>query len=215
MRKVIHFTKIRGKPARGQSLLELALLFPLLLIIISGLVEFGFLLNDYLSLMDAARNSARFASDGFYSSSDNNHSCATTVDFFRQTACVAVQELSQEQPNVAIDPDEHDDIVISVFSILSGSGVTGRYPSAYGSQGWSYALDLPSHGARERSSSISTASVNSRLDGAAPNTGLVLVELFYTYEQKLKLPWITAFLGDPLILHVYSFMPLVSAEPRE
>jgi Flp pilus assembly protein TadG len=37
-----------------------------LLIVLSGLVEFGFMLNEYLALQDAARNAARFASDGLY-----------------------------------------------------------------------------------------------------------------------------------------------------
>ncbi|MFN2305316.1 MAG: TadE family protein [Anaerolineales bacterium] len=41
---------------RGQSMVELALFFPVLLILLSGLIEFGFLLNEYLTLMDAARN---------------------------------------------------------------------------------------------------------------------------------------------------------------
>jgi hypothetical protein len=47
----------------------------------------------------------------------------------------------------------------------------------------------------------------------APSTGLVIVELTYTYDQKLKLPWITAFISDPVVLHNYALMPLVSAEP--
>ena len=35
------------------------------------LIEFGFILNQYLTLMDAARNAARFASDGLYYQWDN------------------------------------------------------------------------------------------------------------------------------------------------
>jgi hypothetical protein len=202
------------KARRGQSLVELAILFPLLLIVFSGLVEFGFLLNEYLTVMDAARNAARFSSDGLFNVTDNDHACATTRDFYRQTACLVIQELSQEEPNIVLKPLEEDDIVVSVFGIVTGAGVSARYPAAYGEAGWSYSLDLPGYGARERSSRFSTVDVNARLNALAPNTGLLLVEVFYTYEQKLKLPWITAFLGDPLILYAYSFMPLVSAEPR-
>jgi hypothetical protein len=203
-----------GLISRGQSLVELALLFPVLLIILSGLVEFGFLLNEYLTVMDAARNAARFSSDSLYSLTDSDHNCASTRDFYRQTACLVQQELSQEQPNVSLNPIEDDDIIISVFSVTSGTGVTARYPAATGENGWSYTLDLPGYGVRERTSGFSTGEVNDRLDASAPSTGLLLVEIYYSYEQKLKLPWITAFLNDPLILHVFTFMPLVSAEPR-
>ena len=206
--KRIPFARKKG---RGQSLIELALLFPVLLIVLSGLMEFGFLLNDYLSLMDAARNGARFSSDSDYTSADSEHDCTITQDFFRQTACAVNQELSREQPNIAVDTTEHDDIVISVFSVDKGSGIVNRYPAAFGEDGWSFALD--STGTRERSSKFSNAEVNGRLDPGAPSTGLLLVEIYYSYEQKLALPWIRAFLDDPLILHAYTFMPLVSAEP--
>jgi len=211
----IRFDKSNHGSVRGQSLVEITLLLPLLLIVVSGLLEFGFILNEYLTVMDAARNAARFSSDGMFTSRDGNHDCNSTADFFRQSACVVIQELAQEQPNVSIDPDEGDDIIVSVFSVVSGTGVTERHPGEYDERGWSYSLDLPGHGARERSSLINTASVDNRLDISAPNTGLLLIEVFYSYEQKLSLPWITAFVDDPVILHVYSFMPLVSAEPRE
>jgi hypothetical protein len=203
----------RRRGARGQSLVEVVVLFPIILIVLSGLIEFGFMLNEYLAILDSVRNAARFSSDGLYSSFDTNHNCSATVDFYRQTACLALQELSQEKPNITVDPVEHDDIVISVFAIETGTGVVARHPEIYGQEGWSYALDLPSHGVREQSSRISNGFINSRLDPAAPSTGLLVVEMFYSYDMKLALPWITVFVDDPLTLHVYSLMPLVSAEP--
>jgi hypothetical protein len=196
-------------------MVEMVILFPVLLIVLSGLAEFGFMLNEYLAILDAARNAARFSSDGLYSATDSNHNCGTTVDFYRQTACLVLQELAQEQPNITVEPEEHDDIVISAFSVLVGSGINRRHPEIYGEQGWSYALDLPSHGVRERSSGINNSFVNGKLDATAPSTGLLLVEIYYTYDMKLALPWITVFTGDPVTLHVYSIMPLTSAEPRE
>jgi hypothetical protein len=220
---------------RGQGLVETAILFPLLLMVVSGLTEFGFLLNDYLALQDAARNAARFAADGMYNFRDGNHSCTAgtgTRDFFRQTACLVNQELSQERPEIAIDLGTgEDDIIISAFSVAQDycqtpvsfppvprvppnpgvSCITARHPTGEGEAGWSEALD--STGVRNQSSRLSTPDINARLDSAAPSTGFVSVELFYTYEQKLKLPWITVFLDDPILLHNYALMPLVSAEP--
>ena len=37
---------------RGQSLVEFTILLPVLLIMISGLIEFGFMLNYYLDLIE-------------------------------------------------------------------------------------------------------------------------------------------------------------------
>jgi hypothetical protein len=214
---------------------ETAILFPLLLMVVSGLTEFGFLLNDYLALQDAARNAARFAADGMYNFRDGNQSCTAgtgTRDFYRQAACLVNQELSQERPEITLDLGTgEDDIVVSAFSVAQDycespvsyppnprvppnpgiSCVTMRHPGEYGDAGWSEALD--STGVRNQSSRIPIADINARLDTAAPSTGFVTVEVFYTYEQKLKLPWITVFLADPILLHNYALMPLVSAEP--
>jgi hypothetical protein len=217
--------------SRGQGLIETALLVPVLLMVLSGLVEFGFFLNDYLALQDAARNAARFSADGSYTSRDSLN-CANTRDFYRQTACLVNQELAQERPEIELDFGTGiDDIVISVFSIAQdfctspstfppvqslppGSGiscVSARHPTADGEAGWSSAQDTS--GTRAQSSRFSSAEINARLSNLAPSTGLVIVELTYTYDQKLKLPWITAFISDPVVLHNYALMPLVSAEP--
>src|SRR3990172_7392481 len=48
----------------GQSLVEFTVMLPVLLIMLSGLVEYGILLNYYLDVIDAARDAARFAADG-------------------------------------------------------------------------------------------------------------------------------------------------------
>ncbi len=49
------------KNKRGQSLVELALLLPLLLLILMGIFEFGRVFNAYLITNHAAREGARFA----------------------------------------------------------------------------------------------------------------------------------------------------------
>ena len=230
-----NFPKQFAKFSKGQGLVETAILFPVLLMLVSGLTEFGFLLNDYLALQDAARNSARFAADGMYNFRDGNLSCAAvagTRDFYRQAACLVNQELAQERPEIILDLGTGiDDIIISAFSVAQDycqspvsyppvprlppnpgvSCVTVRHPAADGEAGWSESLDTT--GVRNQVSRIPTTNINSRLEITAPSTGFVTVELFYTYEQKLKLPWITVFLDDPILLHNYALMPLVSAEP--
>lgn len=231
--KLFTHKKDSASTLRGQSMVELALLFPVLLILLSGLIEFGFILNEYLSLMDAARNAARFASDGLYyendairtditSMTDYNSVCESTRHFYRQTACLVNQELRQEAPTITlnnngtesnsddyIDPLEGNDIIISAFSFTEGLGITNRHPDV---DGWSYAEDLGIDS--DKSSSFTSSDVTDRMVSlTSPNTGYVLVEIYYYYDHLLKLPWITAVIDDPLLVHVYAFMPLTSAEP--
>lgn len=245
LRKVFFRKPKQETRPRGQGLVELTLVMPVLLIVISGLIEFGFALNQYMALITAARNAARFGSDGQYNVTDNVHRCNCPIpddpayvpgacdpnddltrDFFRQLGCLVNSELRQERPFVDmndnntpndfrddyLDPTRGDDIIVSVFSISEGSppSVDQRFPS---SSGWSYALDLQGYGIRNHFSDFSDSDVSAKLDSGAPSTGLLLVEIFYSYEQRLKLPWITAFIPEMMPMHVYTFMPLSSAEP--
>jgi hypothetical protein len=52
--------------ARGQGLVELAAVLPLLLILLIGVVEMGFALRNYLVVVNAAREGARYAVKGEY-----------------------------------------------------------------------------------------------------------------------------------------------------
>ncbi|MGB6836982.1 MAG: TadE family protein [Dehalococcoidia bacterium] len=52
----------RARYQRGQSLVEFALLLPLLLIIMLGVLDFGRVYFAYVSVTNAARNGAHYAS---------------------------------------------------------------------------------------------------------------------------------------------------------
>jgi len=56
----------KQKGSEGQSLVELALTLPVLLILLLGLVEVGFALRAYLVLTNVSRETARLASRGIY-----------------------------------------------------------------------------------------------------------------------------------------------------
>jgi hypothetical protein len=150
---------------RGQSIVEFAMMAPILLILLSALFEFGFIFSSYLALIDSARNSARFSSDSQYDIPDDGKGCeegeAGTMYFYRQTACLALMELADEQPTIKLclpgsadipncdpdDPGKTDDIIISVFSVLREERMEGwytdivRFPDG-NEQGWSFAADL-------------------------------------------------------------------------
>lgn len=52
------------KNEKGQSMVEFALILPVLLLIVIGIIEFGFMFSDYLSLTNASRETVRFVSLG-------------------------------------------------------------------------------------------------------------------------------------------------------
>ena len=53
-----------GKNIRGQSVVEFALVLPVFLIILMGIIEFGLLMSDYVIVVNAAREGARYATLG-------------------------------------------------------------------------------------------------------------------------------------------------------
>ncbi len=58
-------TRVRrpiGRPESGATAVEAALVFPLILLISFGIIEFSFLLRDYIGASQAARDSVRTAS---------------------------------------------------------------------------------------------------------------------------------------------------------
>ena len=60
MTKRVH---AKRRTRRGQSLVELALVLPLLLLLLLGVVDFGLALGDWLRVNTAARDATRFAID--------------------------------------------------------------------------------------------------------------------------------------------------------
>lgn len=203
------------RSARGQSLVEFTILLPVLLIMISGLIEFGFMLNYYLDVIDAAREAARWGAGDDPVHIDNT---ATWIDpntnFYGRVCTVANNSIDVGSGGqIDLDPAT-DDIVVSAFSV-SGGAVARRFPGsgagvAGPQSGWSCMRVL---GAAGRNSQFTSAQVQALLNPAAPNTGVVMVEMWYDYHMILGLPWITAFVPDPVTLYAYSMMPNANVEP--
>jgi Flp pilus assembly protein TadG len=58
----------RSTREEGQTMVEFALIMPVLLLVIFGIIQFGVLYNDYISLTDATRIGARKAATARYAS---------------------------------------------------------------------------------------------------------------------------------------------------
>lgn len=177
---------------KGQSFTELALVVLLLMVFVAAIAEYGTLLNDYLSLVDASREAVRFSS----SFDPYDEFGAVDTDFFVQTSTLTEQVLLP----LTLDPARGDDIVITFFTV--GNGIYHREPNI---NGWSV------YGTQ--SSKFSDTEVQSRLDSSAPSAGVLMVEIFYNYPQKLRLPVFTEIVPDPIPVYVYAIMPLPAAEP--
>lgn len=58
----IRATRIRRLTRRGQALVEFALVLPLLLLLVSGILQFGILLSGQIALVNGVRDAARYGS---------------------------------------------------------------------------------------------------------------------------------------------------------
>lgn len=180
-----------SKKRTGQSLVELAVVVSVLLLLLTGMVEFGVLLNQYIGVVDAARTAAREASvaDPF----------ADISKFIADVQKVTEKTLEPIVLNPAAPAN--DDIVISIFSVQKGAAPKRLFfPTGASKFG-------------NHTSAITNAQIAARLDSSSPSTGLILIEIFYGYPQLLKLPFFTAVFPDPIPMRAYAIMPLSAAEP--
>jgi Flp pilus assembly protein TadG len=116
--------RIEIRDERGQSMVELALILPVLLLILFGIVQFGTAFNNYVALTDAVRAGARTAavSGG---STDPVGAAVARVDS-------SAADLSTSKLNVVVNSDwvPGDDVTvkatypyaISLFGVVVASG---------------------------------------------------------------------------------------------
>ena len=225
--KLILCTRMKNGIPRGQSLVELSLIVPLVLIMLVGMIEVGFLIFNYLNAMDLTREAARFASTrnfqnatpGTIGSSD----CTDSVlDYYKDTACFFVDP--SLNPNMPLDASRYDDATISVFTVVSGTvaTVSDRWPKTPIDPDNDGVWSLYSNNWKKdcQGNDIYTqpiftnADVESLFLSSAPKAkGIVLVEVHICYDQMIYIPFISDFIGSPFRIHTYSFMPAPEAIP--
>ncbi len=185
-------------------------MLPILMMLLSGLIEFGFLLNSYLDVIDAAREAARFAAN-------DDPTIGSPTDFVTPNFWNRAYRNSRGSLFTASDgrinwtpTDPADcatvngDILVSGFAFVDNT-IKLRFPGVNVG-----ASNCPLNGYQTK---LSDAEVNAKLDAASiDNSGAVMVEIYYEYDMVLGLPWITAFVPDPVVLHSYTIMPNTYAE---
>ncbi len=151
------FQSTTREKSRGQSFVELALIIPILLLIVIGVVEVSMFIGRYLDMLDLTREAARFASirDPFDTEVAADQDCSTInfFDFYWDTACVFSppgnsgmcwdpEFCNGLNPYFLLNP-ETDDIVISVYTITAQNPSTGDpyvsnvWPAPNGYWAWS------------------------------------------------------------------------------
>jgi len=206
------FTKNKPpRKSRAQSLVEVAIAFPILIMLFAGVVEFGFILNFYLSLLDATRDSARIWSNDDPFLADG---VTDDPDFYYQTAFEVqrildptIDDVTYQGRRIILDP-AIDDVIVSVYGAEGSSVLLWRDSGPY------HLFPTPAHASGNYPSIFNATSILNNRVSSAPNAGILVVELHYNYSHVLNLPWMTAFLPNPLHLQAYSIMPIRSGEPE-
>ncbi len=211
----------------GQSFVELALIIPVMLILLAGMVELGFFIFTYLTAIDLTREAARFASSRDYASFTNDPASvdkcsSTTLDYYNQTACFFIDP--NFNPYIPITTTDYTDVTISVFTVKDYTDVSNRWPKVgtpsmednmWSLNGNNWQKDCDGN-------IITTAPyfTNSKIESMLINDtttprwkGLVAVELYYCYHQILNLPGFSQIVPTKLRMHAYSLMPAPEAAP--
>jgi len=138
------------KKIRGQSLLEFAIIVPLLVLFVLGAAEITLFIGTYTNVIDLTREAARFASVRDPSQNYTGTNCSADVNktppdpnnsFFYDTACI-FSPLSGSDSCKTADPTfcngfnstiffklNEDDILVNVFTVTNNM-VTAHYPSS-------------------------------------------------------------------------------------
>ena len=210
--------KTGRKGAKAQSLVEFAITLPILILLFTGMIEFGFMLNTYLSVQDAVRSTARrFSTVNPFDGSGN-----IDMSFYSGAAEYAIDLLAP-----AGDPDSRqiilengrDNILISLIAVevdestdpdeiiaIDRLDIGGDYYKHFGG------TNPPSTYTDDAIEDFMT-----RDDSAPSDAGLVIVEIFYGYEGTLNLPWTLPFFSpdNPSIMYVSAVMPTIYVKPRD
>jgi hypothetical protein len=224
------------RPMKAQSYIELALILPILLIVLLGLIEVVYFIGRYLDVLDLTREAARFASvrDPF-SGVVGDQDCSTPnlFEFYYDTACVFSPPANSPSctdsafcngmnPYILLDP-ALDDVVISVYTVTDNS-VSNAWPAPNGywalsdhdadvmhNSNWRYDCD----GTLINNEPYYTSAVidNALSLSAPPNEGFIAVEFYYCHNQVLNLPIVSQIIPNPMRIHAYTIMPLPASAP--
>lgn len=226
MQSPIPLAKSKGswRKTKAQSLVEFAITLPVLILLFSGMVEFGFMLNTYLSLQDATRAAARYYANTAPFEIQNEGLPSQVIvfnDLFPEQVANFVVETLAPPPEFAVRTiamdETRDNILVSVISVDVDEEDTPptittitRYPD--GSEYYYHYDDVIPASVYTNASIENYMTANS---STPIDAGLLIIEIYYSYEGTLGLPWTNPFFSqnNPAMLYASTIMPLVAAKP--
>jgi hypothetical protein len=220
--------KFRGL-VKGQSFVELALVIPILVLLLAGVVEVAFLYFSYMSALDLTREAARFASARDYRMLEAPDvglpmsACQdASLHYYYDTSCFFIDP--EINSSLEISSTDYADVAISVFTV-TGNQVTNRWPdnadgvfslyqtSIGGNMVPNWKLDCAGNIVRTEPF-MTNADLEAMFQPNAPTEkGFVLVEVYYCYHHKIGLPFLTMAIPNPMRMHAYTIMPAAEAIP--
>jgi Flp pilus assembly protein TadG len=159
---------------------EVALVLPLLVVLLAGLVEVVFYARTYLAILEATREGARIGARGSANYDDNE------IDTLVQ------QDLSRQ----GIDTSTG---LVDVIIVRADVG-PGRVINGY--------TVTRMHGSSEPVY-LTQAVMLQRLQAGDPKGRLVAVEIYYNHRPVLGLPLVSAIFREPMLLRAYSIMRML------
>jgi len=204
----------------GQSLVELALILPLLLLMFAGLVEVGAALRNYLVVVNANREGTRFAARGrWFDSVDEVQEI-----FARVVAAAGIEQRGDQfvqilrpmpigdlgaNTTIAIHyiqvPDQIDQLggLAVEPAVIHGPWYTGTVHLGRSE------INAPAvaEAAREANYEFNQKYfIQDRLLDIPSEDNFVIVEVWFEHEQLLKLPFFTELLPETFTLYAQSTM---------
>ncbi|MCR4405955.1 MAG: pilus assembly protein [Anaerolineae bacterium] len=176
---------------RGQSVVELALVLPIMLVIVVGLVEIGSILFTQMTVTNAAREGARFGVTG---ATDND------ITLVAQNALATILK--------------YEDTRVALYVIRGKTGSDGHFnTSSEDIRSASYWRVRQTISSTIPSTPVSATAIEQDL-GHSPNVEVLIVQAFYDHDSLLGLPFVD-FLARGAVLNSYTLMRMGSPNVRD
>lgn len=186
---------------KGQSLVELAVILPVVLFLFIGMVEVGWAMHSYVTVATAAREAARFGARGNFNEAD-----------IGEVAVVALGALDVELEG----PDVNTTVMVTFVDVdptgaytITTPYITGTLPvaSCVSTGECDIAQVAADNVAFNEDPFHCPVGSPPPCEVDSPND-LVLVEAFYEHAQMLGLPLVSDILSNPIHLYARGFMRL-------
>ena len=188
------------RDTRGQSLLELALAFPVLLILFLGLIELALAMRAKLVLTNANREAARLASRGTFTD--------------EEVAERALTAFAGQLPAETVGAEANTGIIVTRFHAPPGAGEATYHTPIYVTGTLTYTTETGEERTTPSQIDPDTYKTQLQADNAAYLTAndVVVVETYYHHYQVLRAPLVEWVFPEPIILYVRTVMRIASPQ---